>query len=119
MPDIATILQEPDFKKVVEILCQDTIEGREQEAYLKEYKGDRTRRETSVGNRKDKEIDLYSDTEFEEDDEGNQIPKKIGTDTVPVAKINTNIPKKIVRTAVAFLFGGDMNISFTANRALP
>ena len=113
MPDIATILQEPDFKKVVEILCQDTIEGREQEAYLKEYKGDRTRRETSVGNRKDKEIDLYSDTEFEEDDEGNQIPKKIGTDTVPVAKINTNIPKKIVRTAVAFLFGGDMNISFT------
>lgn len=106
MPDIATILQEPDFKKVVEILCQDTIEGREQEAYLKEYKGDRTRRETSVGNRKDKEIDLYSDTEFEEDDEGNQIPKKIGTDTVPVAKINTNIPKKIVRTAVAFLFGG-------------
>ena len=36
MPDIATILQEPDFKQVVEILCQDTIEGREQEAYLKE-----------------------------------------------------------------------------------
>lgn len=112
MPDIATILQEPDFKKVVEVLCVDTIEGRESEAYLKEYKGDRTRRETSVGNREDKSITLYSDTEFEEDDEGNQVPKKIGTDTVPVARIHTNIPKKIVRTAVAFLFGGDMNISF-------
>lgn len=112
MPDIATILQEPDFKKVVEALCKDTIEGREPEAYLKEYKGDRTRRETSVGNREDKSIDLYSDTEFEEDAEGNQVPKKIGTDTVPVARIHTNIPKKVVRTAAAFLFGGEMNISF-------
>lgn len=112
MPDIATILQEPDFKKVVEALCKDTIEGRDPEAYLKEYKGDRTRRETSVGNREDKSIDLYSDTEFEEDAEGNQVPKKIGTDTVPVARIHTNIPKKVVRTAAAFLFGGDMNISF-------
>lgn len=82
MPDIATILQEPEFKKVVDVLCQDAIEGREQEAYLKEYKGERIRRETSVGNRKDKEIDVYSDTEFEEDEEGNKIPKKIGTDTV-------------------------------------
>lgn len=112
MPDIATILQEPDFKKVVDTLCQDTIEGREQEAYLKEYKGERTRRSTSVGNREDKTIDTYSDTEFEEDADGNQTPKKTGTETVNVARIHTNIPKKIVRTAVSFLFGGDMNISF-------
>ncbi|MEG1749943.1 MAG: phage portal protein [Tannerellaceae bacterium] len=112
MPDIATILQEPDFKKVAETLCQDTIEGREQEVYLKEYNGDRTRREASVGNREDKQIDVYSDTESEIDENGKERAKKIGTDTVPVARIHTNIPKKIVRTAVAFLFGGDMNISF-------
>ncbi|MDD2954550.1 MAG: phage portal protein, partial [Parabacteroides sp.] len=112
MPDIATILQEPDFKKVADTLCQDTIEGREPETYLKEYKGERTRRETSVGNREDKSIDIYSDTEFEENEDGDKVPKKTGTDTVPVARIHTNIPKKIVRTAVAFLFGGDMNISF-------
>lgn len=112
MPDIATILQEPEFKKVIDVLCQDTIEGREQEAYIKEYKGERTRRETSVGKREDKPLDLYSDTEFEENEDGESVPKKIGTDTIPVARINTNIPKKIVRTAVAFLFGGDMNISF-------
>lgn len=113
MPDISIILQEPDFKKVVDILCVDTIEGRESDSYVKEYNGERIRRETSVGNRENKPIDIYSDTEFEEDEDGEKIPKKVGTDTVPVARIHTNIPKKIVRTAVAFLFGGDMNISFT------
>lgn len=112
MADIATILQNPDFKIVVEALSKDTIEGRDIQAYIDEYKGKRERRDTSVDNREDKEIDVYSDTEMEIDANGDEVPKKTGTETVTVARVHTNIPKKIVRTAAAFLFGGEMNISW-------
>jgi hypothetical protein len=57
-------------------------------------------------------VAVYSDTEFETDpNTGEEKPKRLEDKTVPVAKIVTNIPKKIVRTAAAFLFGGDMIVS--------
>ena len=49
----------------------------------------------------------YSDDEV--DEKGN--PAKVCEKPVPVAKIITNIPKKIVRTAAAFMFGGEMTIT--------
>lgn len=112
MPDISTILELKDFNQVASILCVDTKKDREPKVYLDEYNGKRTRREDSVGNREDKHIDVYSETETEIDKDGNEVPKKIGHDTVSVAKIHTNYPKKIVRTAANFLFGGDMSITF-------
>ena len=55
---------------------------------------------------------VYSDTEFETDpNTGEEKAKRLEDKIVPVAKIVTNIPKKIVRTAAAFLFGGDMIVS--------
>lgn len=111
MADILTILQEPDFKKVVEILCVDTQSNRNPLEYLDEYNGKRERREGSVDNREDKQVDIYSDKETEINEDGDEVPKKTGTETVVVAKIHTNYPKKIVRTAVAFMFGGDMSIT--------
>lgn len=105
---IDEILALPDFKKAVDILTKDSKEERNREEYIKEYKGDRSRRDKSVDNRENKTIDVYSDTEMDEDDN----PKKIGTKSIPVAKVKTNIPKRIVRIAAAFLFGGKMNINF-------
>ena len=87
-------------------LCVDNVTGRDPKAYREEYNGKRERRDTSVGKRGDKAVDVYSETEKDED--GN--PKRIGTDYVPVAKIHTNAPKRIVRTAAAFLFGGEMKV---------
>lgn len=115
MPDIYTILEQnkDNFDEVVSKLCVDTKDDRDPQAYLDEYKGQRTRREESVDNREDKKIDVYSDTETVKDEvTGEEIPKKIGFDTVVVAKVKTNYPKKIVRVAANFLFGGDMSITF-------
>ena len=97
-----------DFKEVVSILSVDTVETREPKAYLDEYNGKRERRRTSVDKRENKSANIYSDTET--DEAGN--PLKTGTSTVFVAKIRTNLPKKIVRTANAFLFGGEMKVEF-------
>ncbi|SFK99965.1 phage portal protein, SPP1 family [Porphyromonadaceae bacterium KH3CP3RA] len=105
---IDEILQLPDFKKAVDILTKDSKEDRNREDYVKEYKGERTRRDKGVDRREDKLIDVYSETEVDE----NENPKKIGSKSIPVAKVKTNIPKRIVRIAAAFLFGGQMNINF-------
>lgn len=112
MPPIFEILNNDDFSKVVSDLCIDTIEGREPREYLEEFKGERKRRPTSVGYREPKRVAVYSDTETEIDTAtGELVPKRLEDKIVPVAKIVTNIPKKIVRTATAFLFGGDMTVS--------
>ncbi len=107
MPDIYSILENDDFGKVVDELCVDVIEGREVREYLDEYKGKRTRRSTSVGRRENKTKAVYSETL--KDKEGN--PLKLEDKTVPVARIVTNFPKKLVRTSVAFMFGGKMVVS--------
>ena len=112
MPGIADILSNENFSKVVSDLCVDTIEDREPREYLEEYNGERKRRPTSVGFREPKKIAIYSETEVEIDSNtGESKPKRLEDKIVPVAKIVTNIPKKIVRTAAAFLFGGDMVVS--------
>lgn len=70
---------------------------------MEEYNGDRTRRQESVGYRESKKIAVYSDTEVEVDSEtGEEKPKRLEDKTVDVAKVVTNLPKKIVRTSVAF-----------------
>lgn len=112
MSIISEILAQEDFGKIVNDLCVDTIEDREPREYLEEYNGKRRRRATSVGFREPKKIAVYSETEFNTDPEtGERTPKRLEDKTVPVAKIVTNIPKKIVRTAAAFLFGGDMTVT--------
>lgn len=109
---IDEILALPDFKKAVDVLTKDTREDREREEYRQEYKGERTRRAASVDKRENKSVDIYSETETEFDNDGNEVPKKTGTKPIFVAKAKTNIPKRIVRIATAFLFGGEMNVSF-------
>lgn len=112
MPGIDEILAQDDFGRIVSDLCVDTIEDRDPRAYMEEYNGKRYRRTTSVGYRQPKKVAVYSETEFEIDKEtGERKPKRLEDKTVPVAKLVTNIPKKIVRTAAAFLFGGEMTIS--------
>ena len=112
MASIKEILEQDDFGRIVSDLCVDTIEDRHPREYLNEYNGDRKRRKTSVGFREAKKVAVYSDTEIEYDEKtGEAKPKKLEDKLVPVAKIVTNIPKKIVRTAAAFLFGGEMSIT--------
>ena len=112
MPDIKDILKNEDFGSIVGDLCVDTRENRNPREYMEEYNGDRTRRKESVGYRDPKKIAVYSDTEVEVDPEtGAEKPKKLEDKTVDVAKVITNLPKKIVRTSVAFLFGGEMTIT--------
>ena len=112
MPAIAEILNNTDFDKVVSDLCVDTIEDREPREYLEEFNGERRRRLTSVGFREPKRVAVYSETEVVVDPlTGEEKPKRLEDKSIPVAKIITNIPKKIVRTAAAFLFGGDMTVS--------
>ena len=109
MPGISDILSQEDFGKIVGDLCVDTRENREPREYMEEYNGDRTRRKESVGYREPKKIAVYSETETEADPEtGEEKPKKLEDKTVEVAKVVTNLPKKIVRTSVAFMFGGSM-----------
>lgn len=112
MPGIDEILAQDDFGRIVSDLCVDTIENREPREYLGEYNGERKRRTTSVGFREPKKVAVYSDTEFDiNPDTGEKNPRRLQDKTVPVARIVTNIPKKIVRTAAAFLFGGEMTIT--------
>ena len=112
MASISDILVQDDFGRIVSDLCVDTIENREPREYLEEYNGMRRRRTTSVGFREPKTVAVYSETEEELNTQtGKMEPKRLEDKTVPVAKIVTNIPKKIVRTAAAFLFGGDMTIT--------
>lgn len=112
MPGISEILAQEDFGRIVSDLCVDTMENRNPREYMEEYNGERYRRTTSVGYRQPKKVAVYSETEFEIDKEtGEKKPKRLEDKTVPVAKLVTNIPKKIVRTAAAFLFGGEMTIS--------
>lgn len=112
MPDIKDILKNEDFGSIVGNLCVDTRENRNPREYMEEYNGDRTRRQESVGYRESKKIAVYSDTEVEVDSEtGEEKPKRLEDKTVDVAKVVTNLPKKIVRTSVAFLFGGEMTIT--------
>lgn len=84
-----------DFQKVIDQF-KDTNAERETSEYIAEFKGDRDRRSTSVGKRQNKTI-------------GEGDEKKI----VEVARLVFNFPKKIVRTAVAFLFGGGMSVTGT------
>lgn len=107
MPSIQEILSKDDFSAIVSDLCKDTRENRYPREYMEEYNGDRTRRPDSVGFRQPKTIAVYSDTLT--DNEGNPI--RLEDKTVQVAKVVTNIPKRIVRTAVAFMFGGEMTLS--------
>lgn len=107
MPSIQEILAKDDFIAIVSDLCKDTRENRYPRDYMEEYNGDRTRRPDSVGFRQSKTIAVYSDTLT--DKEGN--PVRLEDKTVQVAKVITNIPKRIVRTAVAFMFGGQMSLS--------
>lgn len=109
---IEEILQLEDFKQAVDILARDTRDDRNREEYLEEFKGERKRRTGSVDKREDKSVEIFSDTEIEIDKNGEEIPKSLGNKTVFVARVKTNTPKRIVRIAAAFLFGGDMNISF-------
>lgn len=102
-----------ESKQIVEILAKDTREDRNREEYLEEYKGERKRRPGSVGMREDKSVEIFSDTETEIDKNGEEVPKSLGNKPVFVARVKTNTPKRIVRIAAAFLFGGDMNISFS------
>lgn len=112
MPGISDILSQEDFGKIVGDLCVDTRENREPREYMEEYNGDRTRRKESVGYREPKKIAVYSETETEADPEtGEEKPKKLEDKAVEVAKVVTNLPKKIVRTSVAFMFGGSMTIT--------
>lgn len=94
------------FADQIAKLCVDTIAKRDPKAFREEYNGKRERRDTSIGKRQDKIITVYSTTD--KDEEGN--PKIVGSDTIPVARVRTNVPKRIVRTAAAFLFGGEMNV---------
>lgn len=95
MPSFADIytLYSSDFQKVVDQF-KDENEDRETSEYIDEYKGERSRRSTSVGKRENKII-------------GEGDSKK----SVEVARLVFQFPKKIVRTAVGFLFGGEMNVT--------
>lgn len=105
---IDEILALEDFKKAVDILTTDSKEDRDRQSYVDEYKGKRERREKGVDNREDKFVDVYSDTLLDKD--GN--PVRLGSKRVEVARVKTNTPKRIVRIAAAFLFGGNMNVTF-------
>lgn len=103
MPSIKDILEKhlETPGKLLDVLSVDTIDDRSQQEYIEEYKGDRTRRTKSVqAARHPKQIDVM-------DENGKVIDKK----TIYPAQLIYNFPKKIVRTAVHFLFGGNMSIS--------
>ena len=109
---IDEILLLPDFKQVVGILTKETKEDRNREEYLKEFKGDRSRRGGGVDRRENKTVEVFSETETEIDKNGDEVPKSLGKKPIVVARVKTNTPKRIVRIAASFLFGGEMNISF-------
>jgi len=96
MPSFKDLYQakKSDFTQVIAIF-KDTRDDRDPESYYNEYKGDRTRRPGAIGYRKPKTVGEGSDAI-----------------TIIPAKIVFNFPKKIVQTAVAFLCGGDMILTF-------
>jgi SPP1 family phage portal protein len=103
MPSIKEILNQhaDNPQKLISSLSVDTKDDRFQEEYLEEFEGERTRRIKSVGKRLNKTY---------------KVLKKDGTPTgeqktIYVAKLVFPFPKKIVRTAVHFLFGGKMIVS--------
>ena len=105
MPSFTELLElygeEP--AKLISELAVDTKDDRDPDAYRQEYDGERTRRTKSVGNRIDKTVDVF------EEKNGEQI--KTGSKTIFVSKLSFPFPKKIVSTAVHFLFGGKMILS--------
>ena len=107
MASIKEILAEysEDPQKLISVLSVDTKNDRFPGEYLEEFKGERTRRVKSVGMRPNK---TYKVT----DDEGNTTGEE---KTVYVSRLVFPFPQKIVRTAVHFLFGGKMHISFNEN----
>lgn len=112
MADLKDILANEDFGKVVNDLCVDTRENRDTRDYMDEYNGVRLRRPESVEWREPKKVAVYSDTEEELDPiTGEMKPKRLEDKIVHVAKVITNLPKKIVRTSVAFMFGGSMSLT--------
>lgn len=107
--DIQTILQKHagDIGGLLAELSVDTREGRTPADYKAEYEGRRTRRATSVGLREGKCLKVYSDKL--KDARGNPMP--IGEKIIPPTRIITNFPKKLVRTEVAMMFGGEMHVT--------
>ena len=111
MPDIQTLLQKyaGDVGRLIDELSVDTLENRRPAEYRDEYNGGRTRRKTSVGWREDKVLEVYSNTL--KDERGD--PLRLDDKHIPVAKIVTNFPKKLVRTEAAMMFGGTMHVAST------
>jgi len=107
MPSIKDILDHhaEDPAKLIQVLCVDTNETRAPEVYKEEYDGTRTRRLKSVGMRPTKTIEIVND----------QGVKTGETKTIYPAKLIFPFPKKIVRTATHFLFGGTMSVSSDEN----
>ncbi len=108
MPSIKEILDKhsADPQKLISVLSVDTKENdRFPEEYRDEFEGERTRRIKSVGMRENKTY---------------KVLKEDGTPTgeqktVYVAKLVFPFPKKIVRIATHFLFGGKMHVSSDEN----
>src|SRR4030043_265795 len=107
MPSISEILEKnkENYKGLIDALSIDTVESRSEEEYHEEYDGVRTRRIKSVGKRENKTY-----TVMKENEDGS-LTKTNEKKTVYVSKIIFPFPRKIVRTAVHFLFGGKMVVS--------
>ena len=97
-----------DPRRLLDALSVETDENRKENAksYRAEYNGERLRRPTSVGNRPMRLVPTFSETELDE----KGAPILTGSQRVEAIKIATNFPQKIVRTEVAFLFGGTMRV---------
>jgi hypothetical protein len=107
MPSILETLEKykDNQKGLIDALSVDTVESRSEEDYHEEYDGVRTRRIKSVGKRENKTY-----TVMKENEDGS-LTKTNEKKTVYVSKIIFPFPRKIVRTAVHFLFGGKMVVS--------
>ena len=113
MPSIKELIEDKltngkDFAGLIGLLKVDTDDYRVPQEYLDEYQGRRYRRSTSVGHLEVKTVTVYSEDEKDE----NGDPKAYKKSVHP-QKFITNYPKRIVRTAVAFMLGKSMNLSFS------
>ena len=113
MPNINELIDEKltrgnDFAGLVGLLKIDTDEYRDPQEYLDEYQGRRYRRRSSVDHLEVKSVTVYSEDEV--DEKGDPLKSK---KAVHPQKFITNYPKRIVRTAVAFLLGKSMDLSFS------
>ena len=113
MPNINKLIDEKltrgnDFAGLVGLLKIDTDEYRDPQEYLDEYQGRRYRRRSSVDHLEVKSVTVYSEDEV--DEKGDPLKSK---KAVHPQKFITNYPKRIVRTAVAFLLGKSMDLSFS------